>query len=688
MSDKQSISILIADHNESFSQMASSTFKARQWDVEVVRLGKDVMKRLEDFDPPDVIIMASILPDRNGLELCRAIKGNRDYRAVRIIIISSFPKGSRSFVEAKSRFYADEVLAHPVDVDNLPSFVQNLVAPGTVDKKPEVKKAEPAKVSKPAGALKRERIQEKKTEFPKKPVLIPQSQSFDKGIPLEGRLGKILLPELLLYLYEKRADGMLNIKSLEEERSIYLKNGIPVSIDTNFIVGQSLGPILLMQERITQKELAKAQKEARQDERRLGEVLMDMGLMTHAELMETLDFQAHEKLIRAFKRNEGTYKFVEGAAASGDAGTLDRGILHILLAGIKNHITLSLLEDRIYLNKHRKVMKNSGYKNARMGLQLTRREWAILDLIDGQKTLGEIISKSRLNFIRTFQALYIFYLFGLIYFEDGESAFFQLEESVMHRAIAEAHGDSDRDDAGGQWRVVADGSQSELMKTLYALGGSGATGILSVTTQSARHDITFANGKPVKIISDPSEQHQLGEMLIADKLINARDRDDALNTAQAQEKLIGEVLLKAKKITPYDLYNALINQTETKLLDLLANPKGQELAFQSMEPEGDKTPLEVDMLKVVLAALRTGVSADHIAGELSPYMKSAIQMSGGIQKRVRNNLSDSGDLAVIGAINGKMSIQQIIDTLKKPGRQVMSLMYALHCMSLIEFEQD
>ena len=48
MSDMQSHSILIADHNESFSQLASSAFRARQWEVDVVSRGKDVMKKLEE----------------------------------------------------------------------------------------------------------------------------------------------------------------------------------------------------------------------------------------------------------------------------------------------------------------------------------------------------------------------------------------------------------------------------------------------------------------------------------------------------------------------------------------------------------------------------------------------------------------------------------------------------------------
>ncbi len=693
MNEKRNISILIADHNESFSGMTSQTLKAQQWDVEVVRLGKEVMKRLEDLDHPDIIIMSSILPDRNGLELCRAIKGNRDYSKVRIIIISSFPRGSRSFVEAKSRFYADEVLAHPVDVESLPELIVKIVDPALVAKtdtpdnatRPEQKESRKAAnpEAPPASPKKKKPAKKKTTKQFSKPVF------FEKDIPTEGRLGQVLFPELLLSLYEKRANGILHIINDQEERRISLENGIPVSINTNFIVGQSLGPILVKQERITTRELAKAQKKARSDERRLGEVLIEMGLITHPELVETLNYQANEKLIRVFNRNEGSYKFESGTNQVLDNGALDRSILRILLSGIKNHITLSLLENRIYANKRRRVVKSGGYKAARAGLQLTRKEWSVLNIINGQRTLGEIISRSPLNFIRTFQILYIFFLFGLVHFEDMKNSFFQLDESVMNRAIAEARGESDRDLATSKKiKTVDDSPQNELMQMLYALGGTEASGILNVLSPSSRHNITLSEGKLVTIDSDPPAQHQLGNILVHEKLITTKDRDEALKKAKKIDLPFGEILMKSKKITPYDLYIALVKQTETKLLNLLASPDKQEISFTPFESKAEKSPLEVDLLKIVLAALRESVSSDRIAGELSPYLKYPIRISTGLQKRVHQNLSDLDDLAIIGAINGKLSIQQIIDTLKKPKMRVMSLIYALNSMDLIEFEQD
>ena len=123
-----------------------------------------------------------------------------------------------------------------------------------------------------------------------------------------GQLNKSSIPYLLVYLHNNRLTGTLDINS-KYEISIFTDQGNPY-----FAAGGSgetlLGKILLNKNKITKYQYDRAVEEIKNDkDNRIGEILVNLGMITPHELYEYLEIQLREKILESFLYLEGEFKF-------------------------------------------------------------------------------------------------------------------------------------------------------------------------------------------------------------------------------------------------------------------------------------------------------------------------------------------------------------------------------------------
>lgn len=123
-----------------------------------------------------------------------------------------------------------------------------------------------------------------------------------------GQLNKSSIPYLLVYLQNNRLTGTLDINS-KYGISIFTDQGNPY-----FAAGGSdetlLGKILLNKNKITKYQYDRAVEEIKNDEdNRIGEILVNLGMITPHELYEYLEIQLREKIVESFLYLEGEFKF-------------------------------------------------------------------------------------------------------------------------------------------------------------------------------------------------------------------------------------------------------------------------------------------------------------------------------------------------------------------------------------------
>ena len=127
---------------------------------------------------------------------------------------------------------------------------------------------------------------------------------------LRGALWEGVLPGVLRTLYVGRRTGVLSFGRGEERCGVRFRLGNILGAETS-VRENRLGEMLVRQGRISPTDLKRAVGFTIRDHRRLGAVLVDIGLLDASGLEEAVTAHAHAVLKHIFSWSEGSYEFVE-----------------------------------------------------------------------------------------------------------------------------------------------------------------------------------------------------------------------------------------------------------------------------------------------------------------------------------------------------------------------------------------
>jgi len=120
--------ILIIDQDAAFIQTVSGYFSSIGIEVvssgdgiEGYRIAKEVM--------PGIVILDTELPNLDGFQICRLLKGDDRYQHIPVVFVSS--NDSQDFVVKSERALCDLFLRKPIVADQLTQEIISLLAPQT-----------------------------------------------------------------------------------------------------------------------------------------------------------------------------------------------------------------------------------------------------------------------------------------------------------------------------------------------------------------------------------------------------------------------------------------------------------------------------------------------------------------------------------------------------------------------------
>jgi hypothetical protein len=125
-----------------------------------------------------------------------------------------------------------------------------------------------------------------------------------------GRLAEGVLPGLLRDLYVGRKTGLLTFTRGDERRSVHVRRGHLVNADSN-VRDERMGDSLVRQGVLSEGDLKRAVGFMIRDQKRLGVVLMELGLLDKDGLEKAVARHVHDILARVFALTEGEYEFHE-----------------------------------------------------------------------------------------------------------------------------------------------------------------------------------------------------------------------------------------------------------------------------------------------------------------------------------------------------------------------------------------
>ena len=227
-----------------------------------------------------------------------------------------------------------------------------------------------------------------------------------------GRIQDTRLPVLLQLLRSERKTGILTLKRNDLNKSIFLKDG-DIVFATSLYPDDRLGEVLLKAGKINFKQYEISVALLKKTAKRQGTILVEQGFITPKDLFEGVVAQVREIVLSPFTWIEGEYEFMEGPLPSEEVITLNISTGDIILDGIKRIQDWSLLigglpplESVLHLSTDPRSLFQT--------VNLSAAERDILRLIDGERTLRDVLSMSSVPSMDCARLLYFFITAGIL----------------------------------------------------------------------------------------------------------------------------------------------------------------------------------------------------------------------------------------------------------------------------------
>ncbi len=209
---------------------------------------------------------------------------------------------------------------------------------------------------------------------------------------LKGNIETFYLSSILQLLCGDKKTGVLTIAEGDRRVGIFLKNGAIVhAAGTQKEV--RLGYLLRTKGIISAEELEGALTLARQRQERLGKILVEKGYISAETLKRFIHQQVREILYDLFLWKRGEFEYVDKDVAVDEDFATDFNHMEIILEGSRRVDEWALLRKHI---PHAEMVFRVGRSvgQQKESVTLNANEWRILSLVDGRRTVHQIIADS------------------------------------------------------------------------------------------------------------------------------------------------------------------------------------------------------------------------------------------------------------------------------------------------------
>ncbi len=230
---------------------------------------------------------------------------------------------------------------------------------------------------------------------------------------LVGNLKTVSFPDILQLLATGKKTGILEISTKSRQKEIAFRNGAIIYASSINSTEDLFGNLLLKRGKISKSDLERAIVMHRQTGRQLGTTLVDLNLFDKEEIIECLKLQIEEIVYNLFSWTEGDFKFLENAAPRNAQFTIELSTMNVIMEGTRRidewvEIQKVLPPDNI------KIKLTSTPKGTKDEIRLNIDEFRILSLINGERTLPDIIQASPIGEFVTYRGLYRLIIGGLV----------------------------------------------------------------------------------------------------------------------------------------------------------------------------------------------------------------------------------------------------------------------------------
>src|SRR5688572_4960629 len=151
---------------------------------------------------------------------------------------------------------------------------------------------------------------------------------------LQGDASAFRLPEVLTFLSTTRKSGTFTLVNGAREARLFFDDGALVYASSNQEQFR-LGAILLRKKKITREQRDRIDALMQRDGGQFGQLCVQSGVMTDAELRDSLKIQVSEIVYDAFVWDGGSFSFVQETSLPSHAVTISIDLANLIMEGAR-----------------------------------------------------------------------------------------------------------------------------------------------------------------------------------------------------------------------------------------------------------------------------------------------------------------------------------------------------------------
>jgi hypothetical protein len=233
-----------------------------------------------------------------------------------------------------------------------------------------------------------------------------------KRYQYRGDLRQTALPEMLYTIYLHRVPGVVECSHGEVLKKVYLRDGAVIhaaSTDRQ----DSLGSFLRSSDRISGEQFVLTDKiRASTPEKRHGELLIEHGILSPAQLYEAIQEQIRSVVWSLFGWEDGEVTFSIGDFEEADMVRIYLPMRQVILQGVKRAPDAKALVAR--LGRKETIFEPVWSTEDLIEAALDEQELHLLRLLDGKRSLYDICTRGPFSPAENARLIYAFHVLRLI----------------------------------------------------------------------------------------------------------------------------------------------------------------------------------------------------------------------------------------------------------------------------------
>ena len=480
--------------------------------------------------------------------------------------------------------------------------------------------------------------------------LLPEAPAADlaapplKFGPNETPLTQEPLPRALGLLFRALATGVLTLRSRVGIKYLFLEKGNVVQVRSPS-TASGVTTSLLARGKVTAGQLEELEKKARESsgKKNLSQLLVESNLVRPDDLRKLVLSQMLWEIFEVFRWREGGHAFAESPPLPAGAGQfkLDVQTPNLVQWGVRKMDPRPEDLDLLVPSRMTFLARMPDAEEQLKPLQLTERERGIVLLIDGSKTLQEIVSIADLAGTDAVPVLYTLLCTGVIVASAPASTAsprFQGPESPNLTSTARA--------LPGPFALA-----------VMELWRNRETGVLRCVGPLDNRTLYVSRGVPIFARSERNSD-RLDQMLVRQAAITPEQAAKSLELqGKTPQKRIGQILLEMNAITLEHLHATVKTQVQNLVLSLFTWSEGKYLFEPGTLPTQEAITLDWDTPGAVLQGLR-GLPLNYIR-PLAPPKNSIIERAAesGILAELQLN---SAEQKLLALLVGRHPMEQLL----------------------------